>query len=96
MPLRLGPRKDMGSPFRTMTTEEKAIFQCHRFVLSTIFDGRPEGRPQLSADQIKKLADGRIIPVSRRKRRVWSMTSATWMRRSSGPRKMPGSPKPVS
>jgi protease IV len=56
-----GPRKDMGSPFRTMTPEEKAIFQgvidsfYQRFL--TVVQ---EGRPQLSAEQIKKLADGRI------------------------------------
>jgi protease IV len=56
-----GPRKDMGSPFRTMTTEERAIFQgvidsfYQRFLMVV-----QEGRPQLSADQIKKLADGRI------------------------------------
>ena len=56
-----GPRKDMGSPFRTMTTEEKAIFQSvidsfYQRFLAVV----QEGRPQLSADQIKKLADGRI------------------------------------
>ena len=51
----------MGSPFRTMTTEEKAIFQgvidsfYQRFLMVV-----QEGRPQLSADQIKMLADGRI------------------------------------
>jgi len=56
-----GPRKDMGSPFRVMTDEEKAIFQgvidsfYQRFL--TVVQ---EGRPQLSADQLKKLADGRI------------------------------------
>ena len=56
-----GPRKDMGSPFRTMTTEERAIFQglidsfYHRFL--TIVQ---EGRSNLHMDQIKKLADGRI------------------------------------
>jgi protease-4 len=56
-----GPRKDMGSPFRTMTPEEKAIFQgvidsfYQRFLVVV-----QDGRPQLSADQIKKLADGRI------------------------------------
>jgi protease-4 len=56
-----GPRKDMGSPFRTMTTEERAIFQglidsfYQRFL--TIVQ---EGRPHLQIDQIKKLADGRI------------------------------------
>jgi len=56
-----GPRKDMGSPFRTMTSEERAIFQglidsfYERF-LSVV----QEGRPHLQMDQIKKLADGRI------------------------------------
>jgi protease IV len=56
-----GPRKDMGSPFRVMTAEERGIFQSvidsfyHRF-LAVI----QEGRPNLSAEQIKKLADGRI------------------------------------
>jgi protease IV len=56
-----GPRKDMGSPFRTMTPEEKTIFQgvidsFYQRFLAVV----QEGRPQLSADQIKKLADGRI------------------------------------
>ena len=56
-----GPRKDMGSPFRTMTPDEKEIFQSvidsfyQRFL--TIVQA---GRPRLSAEQIKKLADGRI------------------------------------
>ena len=56
-----GPRKDMGSPFRTMTAEEKVIFQS---VIDSFYDRFlavvQEGRPNLSADQIKKLADGRI------------------------------------
>lgn len=56
-----GPRKDMGSPFRTMTTEERAIFQglidsFYQRFLSVVQDGRPN----LQMDQIKKLADGRI------------------------------------
>lgn len=56
-----GPRKDMGSPFRPMTQEERAIFQSvidsfyHRFLQVV-----QEGRPGLPAEQIKKLADGRI------------------------------------
>ncbi len=56
-----GPRKDMGSPFRVMTPEERAIFQSvidsfyQRFL--TVVQ---EGRPNLTAEQIKKLADGRI------------------------------------
>jgi protease-4 len=56
-----GPRKDMGSPFRTMTAEEKLIFQG---VIDSFYDRFlavvQEGRPHLTADQIKKLADGRI------------------------------------
>lgn len=56
-----GPRKDMGSPFRTMTPEERAIFQgvidsFYQRFLSVV----QAGRPNLSAEQIKKLADGRI------------------------------------
>jgi protease IV len=56
-----GPRKDMGSPFRVMTAEERGIFQgvidsFYQRFLAVV----QEGRPNLSADQIKKLADGRI------------------------------------
>lgn len=56
-----GPRKDMGSPFRTMTTEERAIFQglidsfYQRFL--TIVK---EGRSNLQMEEIRRLADGRI------------------------------------
>jgi len=56
-----GPRKDMGSPFRAMTDEERAIFQSvingfyERFL--TVIK---EGRRNLTADEIRKLADGRI------------------------------------
>jgi protease-4 len=51
----------MGSPFRRLTDEERAIFQkvidgfYERF-LSVI----KEGRPRLSVEDIRKLADGRI------------------------------------
>jgi protease-4 len=56
-----GPRKDMGSPFRVMTTEERAIFQglIDSFYLRFLSVVQ-EGRPHLQMDQIKKLADGRI------------------------------------
>lgn len=56
-----GPKKDMGSPFRPMTEEERAIFQA---VIDSFYDRFltvvKEGRPNLSADQVRKLADGRI------------------------------------
>ncbi|MDH4097147.1 MAG: signal peptide peptidase SppA [Nitrospira sp.] len=56
-----GPRKDMGSPFRVMTSEERAIFQglidsFYQQFLTVV----QAGRPHLQMDQIKKLADGRI------------------------------------
>lgn len=56
-----GSKKDMGSPFRAMTDDERAIFQSvingfyERFL--TVIK---EGRRNLTADEIRKLADGRI------------------------------------
>lgn len=56
-----GSKKDMGSPFRAMTDEERAIFQSvingfyERFL--TVIK---EGRRNLTVDEIRKLADGRI------------------------------------
>jgi protease-4 len=56
-----GPKKDMGSPFKAMTDEERVLFQglimsfYERFL--TVIQ---EGRHNLSSDDIRKLADGRI------------------------------------
>lgn len=54
-------KKDMGSPFRKMTDEERAVFQG---VIDHLFDRFvavvAEGRPNLSEAQIRKAADGRI------------------------------------
>ncbi|MCA9420575.1 MAG: signal peptide peptidase SppA [Nitrospira sp.] len=57
-----GPKKSMGSPFRPMNDEERAIFQGtidHLFeqFLSVV----QEGRPGLSMEHIRGLADGRIF-----------------------------------
>lgn len=57
-----GPKKAMGSPFRPMNDEERAIFQGtidHLFeqFLSVV----KEGRPGLSMEQIRTVADGRIL-----------------------------------
>ncbi len=56
-----GPRKDMGSPFRPMTPEERAIFQS---VIDAFYEQFlhvvQTGRPNLNMEQIRKLADGRI------------------------------------
>ncbi|MCC6968534.1 MAG: signal peptide peptidase SppA [Nitrospira sp.] len=56
-----GPRKDMGSPFRAMLPEERAIFQgvidgFYQRFLQVV----QEGRPGLNGETVKKLADGRI------------------------------------
>ncbi len=56
-----GPRKDMGSPFRAMKPEERAIFQgVIDAFYARFLDVIQQGRPNLSKDRIRKLADGRI------------------------------------
>jgi protease-4 len=56
-----GPKKDMGSPFRPMTQEERAIFQSViDFFYERFLSVVKEGRPNLSPEEIRKLADGRI------------------------------------
>ena len=63
-----GPKKSMGSPFRTMTPEERAIFQnvidgmYDQFV--TVVD---DGRTNLQKGEIRRLADGRIYSASQAK-----------------------------
>ncbi len=56
-----GPKKDMGSPFRPMTPEERAIFQD---VINSFYNQFltviQKSRTSLTAAQIRTLADGRI------------------------------------
>jgi len=56
-----GPKKDMGSPFRPMTDEERAIFQD---VINAFYDQFlgviKDSRRNMSPEEIRKLADGRI------------------------------------
>ena len=60
-----GPNKSMGAPYRAMTEEELAIFQG---VIDSMYDRFVEvvktGRPSLSEDEIRRLADGRIYTAS--------------------------------
>ena len=64
-----GPKKSMGSPFRTMTDEERTIFQevidsmYNQFI--TVVD---QGRPNLNQQEIRRLADGRIYSADQAKR----------------------------
>jgi len=56
-----GPKKSMGSPFRSMNEEERAIFQDVIDRLYARFLAVVEqGRPDLNTTQIRQLADGRI------------------------------------
>lgn len=59
--IKSGDKKDMGSPFRSMTQEEQAIFQG---VINQMYDRFVSvvatGRKNLTIDQVKKISDGRI------------------------------------
>lgn len=63
-----GPKKDMGSPFRPMTDEERVIFQG---VINSLYERFlvvvKDGRPNLTAEKIRKLADGRIYAAEQAK-----------------------------
>ncbi len=55
-----GERKGMGSPFRTLAPEERAIFQGMIDSLDARFVGIVAQERKLPVDAVKKLADGRI------------------------------------
>ena len=63
-----GPHKDMGSPFRTMTEQDRAIFQG---VIDNFYDRFlrviEQGRPDLKPETIRQLADGRIYSATQAK-----------------------------
>ena len=67
--IKSGERKDMGSPFRGLSEEERRIFQgvidqlYERFVEVIVKE-----RKGLSADAVRKLADGRIYTAAEAKR----------------------------
>jgi protease-4 len=61
-PVKSGPKKDMGSVFRRMTDEEKAIFQSvideyHDRFVSVV----AAARPNLDEARVRAVADGRIM-----------------------------------
>lgn len=63
-----GPHKDMGSPFRTMTDQDRAIFQG---VIDSLYARFlrviEQGRPDLKPETIRQLADGRIYSATQAK-----------------------------
>lgn len=56
-----GPNKDAGSPFKSMTPEQLAIFQT---IVDEMYDGFvavvTSGRPGLTEEKVRELADGRV------------------------------------
>jgi protease IV len=58
--IKSGPRKDMGSPFRTLTPEERAIFQSVIDDMHRQFSDKVAERRRLAPDAVRHLADGRI------------------------------------
>jgi protease-4 len=63
--IKSGPHKDMGSPLRPLTDEERALFQkviddlYNRFVSVVA-----KGRPKLGEAEVRKLADGRVYTAN--------------------------------
>jgi protease-4 len=58
--IKSGERKDMGSPFRAMTPEERAIFQSVIDDLHGQFVAKVVERRRIPTDTAKAVADGRI------------------------------------
>jgi protease-4 len=63
--IKSGPQKAAGSPFETLTPDQREIFQA---VVDDLYGQFitvvAAGRPNLSPDQILKLADGRIYTAT--------------------------------
>jgi protease-4 len=59
--IKSGEHKDMGSPFRTLTAEERTIFQTVIDELHRQFVAKVVERRRLSAETARRLADGRVF-----------------------------------
>src|SRR5207249_10158147 len=60
--IKSGAKKDIGSPFRPMTEDERAIFQSMiNGFFSRFLEVVTKGRKALPADQLKLIADGRVL-----------------------------------
>jgi protease-4 len=59
--IKSGARKDMGSPFRRLTEDERAIFQSVIDDLHQQFVAKVADRRRLPADRARAIADGRIF-----------------------------------
>jgi protease-4 len=66
--IKSGERKDMGSPFRTLTPDERAIFQSVIDELHRQFVAKVVERRRLSPETAARLADGRIYTAEQARR----------------------------
>lgn len=66
--IKSGPKKDMGSPFRGLTDEERAIFQNVIDSLHTRFAELIAKDRRLPIAEVRNLADGRIYTAEEAKR----------------------------
>jgi protease-4 len=65
--IKSGPRKDMGSPFRQLTDEERAIFQSVIDDLHRQFVAKVAQRRRLPLERARALADGRVYTAEQAK-----------------------------
>ena len=62
--LTTGDKKDMGSPFRKLTDEDRAVFQGLLESFHTRFVSLVAERRDLSAEKVRTLADGRVFTAA--------------------------------
>lgn len=63
--IKSAPMKDVGSPFREMTAEDRAVFQkIIDAMYERFLDVVANARPQIARERLRQLADGRVYIAS--------------------------------
>lgn len=63
--IKSAPMKDVGSPFREMTAEDRAVFQkIIDAMYERFLDVVAKARPQIAREKLRQLADGRVYIAS--------------------------------
>jgi protease IV len=61
LPVKSGEKKDMGSPFRSMSADEKSLFQELNQTMFDRFLGLVKARRHLSEEASRTISDGRVV-----------------------------------
>lgn len=93
--IKSGPFKDAGSPLRNLTPEERELFQkiVDQFY-GQFVEVVAKGRPQLTKEKVKTLADGRVYTAEQAKENglideIGSIyTAIDWLKCKTGDKKM--------